>query len=590
MNKSESVTSEEVLELIGSALLLVVIVLLAVEVPTLIWSSFSADPTLIHPAHAVGGAVRWLVEGADEDPRSLRAFAPYREAMPPPRAWVALDAGVLAALLAAAAFAWARVDRWRGSREVALPWWSPRRRVTPRSWALPRDLVHLQPRGGRRLSTGLARLASPKRGAPGADSWPLGKLRGRTLRSGGESHLMAVAPTRSGKTTRVLIPALLEHDGPAVVLLNKTEVIGDTLASRVPKGPVWIYAPLTAWPVGQYAVCGWTPLTGCEQWEHALRMGRWFLDADPAASAASSDSGGARFYNREATGVALPPLLHAAALGGRSMSAIHEWLRSGIEGLDEPRSILAAKNAVPAAGDAIAGIQALDERPRSLLLMSAAQLVDAYRFPSVQQADRPDFRPEDLLGGGTLYVVAPDSDQDLLAPIFGGLLGAVLRVWEQHAGSARDPGRAPLRILADEAAHLAPLGRLPAYLAVSAGWGVRWCLIYQSLAQLEHRYGREADAVLGNVLCKLFMGPIQDASTRDYLGELLDEETVTASSWSAGALGADGQRSRHERQAAKVSAQRLMQLGEGQAVLVHGRDLPAVTYLPAFWERGRRRR
>ena len=125
---------------------------------------------------------------------------------------------------------------------------------------------------------------------------------------------------------------------------------------------------------------------------------------------------------------------------------------------------------------------------------------------------------------------------------------------------------------------------------MSAGWGVRWCLIYQSLAQLEHRYGREADAVLGNVLCKLFMGPIQDASTRDYLGALLDEETVTASSWSAGALGADGPRSRHERQAAKVSAQRLMQLGEGQAVLVHGRDLPALTYLPAFWERGRRRR
>jgi len=30
-----------------------------------------------------------------------------------------------------------------------------------------------------------------------------------------------------------------------------------------------------------------------------------------------------------------------------------------------------------------------------------------------------------------------------------------------------------------------------------------------------------------------------------------------------------------------------MQLGEGQAVLVHGRDLPAVTYLPAWWEQRR---
>ena len=37
---------------------------------------------------------------------------------------------------------------------------------------------------------------------------------------------------------------------------------------------------------------------------------------------------------------------------------------------------------------------------KALLLMSAAQLVDAYRFPQVQGSDRPDFRPADLLDGG----------------------------------------------------------------------------------------------------------------------------------------------------------------------------------------------
>lgn len=49
------------------------------------------------------------------------------------------------------------------------------------------------------------------------DGWPLGRLRGCALRSNPESHLMAVAPTRSGKTTRVVVPSLLEHDGPAIV-------------------------------------------------------------------------------------------------------------------------------------------------------------------------------------------------------------------------------------------------------------------------------------------------------------------------------------------------------------------------------------
>lgn len=591
MNKSESNTNEGVLPLIASAVFLVFLLYLAVAWPTLAWSTFRADPTIVNPGDAVGGAIRWLTQGADGDPRALRAFATYRETMPPPKAWIALNALGLAGLLALGAIAWARVDRWRGSRPVALASWSPRNRVTSRSWAKPRDLVHLRLRNNKRhrLSTGLTRLVSFNRRASdpaGGDSWPLGELSGRALRSSGESHLMAVAPTRSGKTTRVLVPALLDHDGPAVVLLNKDEVVRETLGTRVHCGPVWIYAPLSPAPVWEQA--GWTPLLGCENWDQALRMGRWLFDADPGASASSNDSGGARFYNREAVAVALPPLLHAAALDGRKMADILGWLRSGIDGLDEPRAILSERSA-DAAANALAGIQAQDERPRSLLLMSAAQLIDAYRLPLVQRSDHPEFRPEELLGGGTLYIVAPDSDQELLAPIFGGLLGAVLRVFEQQAAGPRNPDRPLLRIFADEAAHLAPLSKLPAYLAVSAGWGVRWCLIYQSLAQLEHRYPGEADAVLGNVLCKLFLGPIQDATTRDYLIDLLDEETVTASSWRAEPLGAAGPRTRHERQSAKVSAQRLMQLGEGQAVMVHGRDLPAVTYLPACWEKGRGR-
>ncbi len=93
--------------------------------------------------------------------------------------------------------------------------------------------------------------------------------------------------------------------------------------------------------------------------------------------------------------------------------------------------------------------------------------------------------------------------------------------------------------------------------------------------------------MLGNSLCKLFLGPIQDESTRRYLTELLDEETVTSSSWSSSPLASSGRQTRHERQAPKVSAQALMQLREGQALVVHGRDLPAITYLPAWWERRR---
>lgn len=594
--KKSEIDERTVLLIAGAAAVLVTVAYVASSWPVLVWSTLNGHPRLMAPGRAVAGVVQWLHGGLHADPREVHAWRSYRELLPSKGVWLALDAVLVAGVLTVATGVWANVDRWRGRRWVARREWDPRSKLEPRSWAAPRDLVHLQPRGSE--TTGRARraLATAERATyrqrgisepAGGDSWPLGRLRGRELRSAPELHLMVVAPTRAGKTTRVVIPAAREHRGPAIVLSNKVDVVTETLASRTNRGPVWIYAPMSG-PIAGRTSNGWTPLHGCADWDYALRMGRWMFDADPASSAAADQSGGARFYNREAVSALLPPLLHAAALGDRTMADVLGWVRGGVDALDEPRQLLADHDALRAA-DQLAGVQALDDRPRSLLMMSAAQLVDVYRFPSAQESDRADFEAAALLrDGGTLYLIAPESEQDALAPLFGGVLGGVLRAWESAAATGRPPPL--LKILADEAAQLAPLAKLPTYLAVSGGWGVRWCLVYQSLSQLQHRYGREADAVLANALAKLFLGPIHDEPTRRYLAELLDEETITARSRSEPGLGRtdSAATTTHERQRSKVSPQRLMQLAPGEAIVVHGRDLPALTKLPAYWERPRR--
>lgn len=53
---------------------------------------------------------------------------------------VALALGVVLLRVAVA------VDRARGRRHLDLGWWDLRRLVTPRAWARPRDLMHLQAR------------------------------------------------------------------------------------------------------------------------------------------------------------------------------------------------------------------------------------------------------------------------------------------------------------------------------------------------------------------------------------------------------------------------------------------------------------
>jgi hypothetical protein len=75
----------------------------------------------------------------------------------------------------------------------------------PRSWARPRELLALQPTDNRpRTLNRVLRTALRDWRAPaptGEDSWSLGTLCRRPLRSLPEMHLLTVAPTRSGKTT-----------------------------------------------------------------------------------------------------------------------------------------------------------------------------------------------------------------------------------------------------------------------------------------------------------------------------------------------------------------------------------------------------
>jgi len=590
MSQDNGWDTESVLFLIAGVVVMGAATYLLGAVPMALWSLASGDLRL--PGFADAAAVTW----------SAVPGRPPAERIGPGRDLVwAVDLVLLTVVAMGIAVVLMRVDRWRAQEVVGRSRLNPRSWVTPRAFARPRDLLHLvdTPRSVldrsrtpavvvQRLLVGDRRRATDAAG----DGWPLGRLggrRGRAIRSMGEMGMCVVGATRSGKSSRVLTPALLDlDDSSAVVLSNKADVLVESLAARSARGPVWVIAPMTPAHALPIAASSWSPLVDCMTWEGALRTAGWLLDADPGATASAQDSGGARFYNREATAAPLPACLHAAAISGRSMVDVLSWLRAGVAGLDEPREIL-REHGAPDVADVIVGVQELDERPRSLLLMSAAQLLDVYRFPSVQESDGPGFDPARLLEGGTLYVLAPQAQQDSLAPMFGALLGSVLKIWEEHA-LATGRGSQRLHVFVDEAANLAPLASLPTHLAVSAGWGVRWLLAYQTIGQIEHRYGREAHAMLGNLLCKAFLGPIHDTATGEYLDGLLGERTVTARSWNVGPMGASGSSTRHERQASKVSRPALSQLAEGEALIVHGRDLPFVSYFPATWERRGARR
>jgi hypothetical protein len=483
------------------------------------------------PGRAVTGTLRLVADGRWSDPASAYP-ARAREQMPAASTWWAIAAGLTALLAVVGVAAWRRLepqiarDRlgrrpydWRGAR--------------PRPWARGRDLPELTGRGSRRGFT-------------------VGSIDGRQLRTKGEAHIAVIAPTRSGKTTRCVIPWLLEHDGPAIVTSTKRDVLDATRGWRERHGRIWVYDPFAAG-----SAC-WDPLDGCADWSHALRQSQWLADASQ-----DGDSEVGSYWRGEGAKL-LAPLVHAAAIDERPIDDVIGWLDT--QEAREPARLLKEAGAVPAAKQ-LQSVVALDPRNRGTTFMFAGSVLAAYRFPPVLATARTGVSPKAFLDGApnTLYLVASERDQRLLAPLVVGLLSSLL-----HGAAERGPLDPPLRVLVDEAANVAPLRDLPRFLSQAAGHGVRLATIWQSLGQMRERYGSGSDTIMANSTAKLFMGPITDEATRRSLIDLLGDDI-------------DAGRCATRTKVPKAGAAALQQLGGDRALLVAGASPPAIVATRVWW-------
>lgn len=489
---------------------------------------------------------RWH-DPATAYPPSVRAH------MPASRGWWQ-GAGMTTTALAATAFAaWQRRDVAAGRHHLGRRPYDPRGRH-PRAWARPRDLRDLQVPG------------------PQPGRFSLGRLDGHALASDRESHVALVAPTRSGKTTRYVIPWLLEHDGPAVVTSTKTDVLDATRERRAQLGAVYVWDPFGP------ESSGWDPLEGCAEWTAALQQARWLADASQVG-----ESDITAYWSGEAAKL-LAPLLHAAALDQRrTIDDVRRWIDT--QDTEAINTILRTYEAT-AAVEQLKGATGLDDRNRGSTFMSAGSVLAAYRFPQVGGTLHETFTTADLLdGASTLYVIASDRHQRLLTPLIVAMLSTIL---DEAARRAHDhqPLQPTLRVLLDEAANIAPLRDLPALLSQAAGYGVRIATVWQSLGQIHDRYRDAADAILANSTTKLFMGPVTDQRTWSYLSGLLgDEETLSRAETSDRHGGPTRSVTASHTWRPKAVSSALQQLGGGRAVLLAGDRPPAVVRAEPWYRR-----
>ena len=228
----------------------------------------------------------------------------------------------------------------------------------------------------------------------------------------------------------------------------------------------------------------------------------------------------------------LAPLLHAAALGGRAMGDVTAWVLR--QDLDTAAGLLAARGAAMAA-DVLAGLVPPTRGScRASSPPPPGSSPPTGRCPPWPIADRPNFDPAAWR--------SPQRHRVSLRYRPGtGSPGAHHR--GVHRGRPRRclPGRprpgsrdAPLTLVLDEVANIAPLPGLPALVSEGGGQGVVTLACLQDLSQARQRWGPAADGFASLFGTKVVLPGIGELTTLDLVSRLAGEVDVPARSVSRG--------------------------------------------------------
>ena len=123
------------------------------------------------------------------------------------------------------------------------------------------------------------RVSGPKRGRV-----ILGRFEGSLIAAEDRASTVVMGPTQlAGKSSRVVIPAILEWDGPVLTTSIKRDTLDATLSRRQELGEVKVFDPLgrTGIPTAT-----WSPVAAAASWTQAREVAglrRGLLEADGPA-------------------------------------------------------------------------------------------------------------------------------------------------------------------------------------------------------------------------------------------------------------------------------------------------------------------
>lgn len=331
--------------------------------------------------------------------------------------------------------------------------------------------------------------------------------------------VLVFGPTGSGKSAGLCVPHILEWDGPVVAISVKNDLVVQTAGERQRRGRADVFDPTGT---TGFATCTWSPMARCRSFDRAIRVGQWLVQGQGAGSAKGGSDAEWAHWEDAAIRLVSTALYAGDALGASITDAL-SWLDDG-----SGTKLGLALGAVPDRdARALQWYQSVQERPereRGSCYSTSQRALRPYIERSVAaSAIDPGFDVRRFLesDNDTLYLVAPQSEQERLSGVFASLVMTVMTDAADLAQSRQDGSlRRPLLVVLDECANTAPIRDLPQYLSTVRSMGITLVAIFQDLAQCEHRYGDLAGSIVNNARAILFLSGSKDRRTLELLRDL----------------------------------------------------------------------
>ncbi len=360
-------------------------------------------------------------------------------------------------------------------------------------------------------------LFNPTGGAYKAPPTPFGGfIDGRPAQTA--PHLLVSGLTGTGKSRRVLMPAILMWRGPVVAVSSKPDLYGECLERRLAWGgydktfllDLSGEVPNDAVPDGVHRVIV-DPAVMAASDDDALDIATILMQSGAAGAGGGNNSGGGDAFWESVSTAPLAAILRAAPTIAWARTAVsklclddgvvidaedHAAL-SSIEGACWDSAVALLEEGSPVLAAELASANQLDSKMRDSIAVTMKSAVSPWlRSTVVGRGGETAFVPDMLSHpASTLFIVAPAT-----GVAAGAAVSCVDMISKRWRANQTEPVRLErLLMVVDELCNTMPWPKLPTVVTESRAMGIHLLVAVQATSQLAKRFGPQGMAELREV-------------------------------------------------------------------------------------------